>query len=144
MLNNNLNNLNLLILNNNLNNSHFPRENGSCLSMNYWTFKCKFENFSRKISQNTKISQCKLEKKLKELDSNLNSETNFNIQKYTKCDKDLELIYDRIAEGVKIRSKCQWYEEDEKSTKLFRNLKKKKKKRRSVKSLLKKLEVNGK
>ena len=34
--------------------------------------------FSRKISQNTKRSQCELEKKLKELESNLNSEANFN------------------------------------------------------------------
>ena len=29
-----------------------------------------------------------------------------------------------IAEGVKIRSKCQWYEEHEKSTKYFLNLEK--------------------
>ena len=61
--------------------------------------------FSRKISQNTKRSQCELEKKLKELESNLNSEANFN--EYTKCKKDLELIYERIAEGIKIRSKRQ-------------------------------------
>ena len=78
---------------------------------------------SRKISHNTKRSQCQLEKKLKELESNLNSEANFN--EYTKCKKDLELIYERIAEGVKIRSKCQWYEEGEKSTKFFLNLEKK-------------------
>ena len=76
--------------------------------------------FSRKISQNTKRSQCELEKKLKELESNLNSEANFN--EYTKCKKDLELIYERIAEGVRITSKCQWYEEGEKS---FLNLEKK-------------------
>ena len=79
--------------------------------------------FSRKISHNTKRSQCQLEKKLKELESNLNSEANFN--EYTKCKKDLELIYERIAEGVKIRSKYQWYEEGEKSTKFFLNLEKK-------------------
>ena len=47
--------------------------------------------FSRKISQNTKRSQCELEKKQKELESNLNSEVNFN--EYTKCKRDLELIY---------------------------------------------------
>ena len=39
--------------------------------------------------------------------------------------KDLELTYERIAEGVKIRSKCHWYEEGEKSTKVFLNLEKK-------------------
>ena len=59
---------------------------------------CKFEiTYSKKISQNTR-SQCELEKKLKELESNLNSEANFN--EYTKCKKDLELIYERIAGGV--------------------------------------------
>ena len=72
---------------------------------------------SKKISQNARKSQCELEKKLKELESNLSSEANFN--EYTKCKKDLELIYERIAEGVRIRSKCQWYEEGEKSTKFF-------------------------
>ena len=61
-------------------------------------------------------------KKLKEIESNLNSEANLN--EYTKCKKDLELTYQRIAEGVKIRSKCPWYEEGEKSTKFFLNLEK--------------------
>ena len=78
---------------------------------------------SKKVSQNARKSQCELEKKLKELESNLSSEANFN--EYTKCKKDLELIYERIAEGAKIRSKCRWYEEGEKSTKLFLNLKEK-------------------
>ena len=64
--------------------------------------------YPKKISQNAKRSECKLEK-LKELESNLNSEGNFN--EYTKCKNDLELIYERIPEGVKIRAKCQWYEE---------------------------------
>ena len=51
-------------------------------------------------------------KKLKELESNLNSKANFN--EYTKCKRGFEHIYERIAEGTKIRSKCQWYEEGEK------------------------------
>ena len=48
----------------------------------------------------------------KNLSLTLSSETNFN--EYTKCKKDLELIYKNIAESIKIRSKCQWYEEAEK------------------------------
>ena len=80
--------------------------------------------FSRKISQNTKRNQSELEKKLKELlESNLNSEAKFN--EYTKRKNYLELIYERIAEGAKFRSTCQWYEEGEKSTKFFLNLEKK-------------------
>ena len=55
--------------------------------------------------------------------------------------KDLELIYEKIAEGVKIRSKCQWCEEGGKSTKFFLNLQRK---LWSVKPLVRKLEVNGK
>ena len=48
--------------------------------------------------------------------------------------------YERTAEGVKIRSKCKWYEEGEKSTKFFLYFEKK----RSVKALVRKLEVSGK
>ena len=76
--------------------------------------------YSKKISQNTRRSQCELEKKVKELESN--SEVDFN--EYTKCKKDLELIYEGTAEGVKTRSKCQWYKEGEKSTTFFLNLEK--------------------
>ena len=75
--------------------------------------------YSKKFSQNSRRSQCKLEKKLKKFDSNLNSEANFD--EYTKCKKDLEIIYERISEGVKTKSKCQWYE-GEKPTKFFLNL----------------------
>ena len=50
-------------------------------------------------------------RKLKELELNL------CVNRYTKCKNDLELVYERIAEAVKIRSKFQWYNEGEKSTK---------------------------
>ena len=39
--------------------------------------------------------------------------------------KELESIYDHITEGIRIRSKCDWYEHGEKSTKFFLNLEKK-------------------
>ena len=58
----------------------------------------------------------RIRKKLKVLESNLNSKANYG---YRKCKKHLEFIYERIAEGVKIRSKYQWYEEGKKSTKFF-------------------------
>ena len=61
-------------------------------------------------------------KKLNRLESNLNSEVSFN--KYTKCKNDFELIYYKIADGVKIRIKCQWYKEGEKSNNFFLNLEK--------------------
>ena len=36
---------------------------------------------------------------------------------YTRCRK----IYDNVAEGIRIRSRCQLYEEREKSSKFFLN-----------------------
>ena len=39
--------------------------------------------------------------------------------------RDLELVYDGIAEGVKIRGKSQQYKEGEKSTETFLNLQEK-------------------
>ena len=48
-----------------------------------------------------------------------------NIEEYHKCKVDLDLIYDNIGEGVKIRSKCQWHEESKKWTKYSLNIKKK-------------------
>ena len=39
-----------------------------------------------------------------------------------KC--ELDEIYDKIAEGVRVRSRCQQYEEGEKSNKFFLNLEK--------------------
>ena len=56
----------------------------------------------------------------KTLEFNVNSEANFD--EYAKCKNDLELIYERIAEVVKIRSKWRSYEEGEKSAKFFLNL----------------------
>ena len=105
----------------------------------------------QQLSESEQTDQVKWEllkyeiRKFAIFESNLNSEANFN--EYTKCKKDLELIYERIAEGVKIRSKCQWYEEGEKSTKFFLNLEKKinkKIKSDPLKHFVRKLKVNGK
>ena len=38
---------------------------------------------------------------------------------HLRVKNDLELIYDHIAEGVRLRSKCDCYEQGEKSAKLF-------------------------
>ena len=36
-----------------------------------------------------------------------------------------ETIYDQIADGIRIKSRCEWYEDGEKSTKLILNPEKK-------------------
>ena len=48
-----------------------------------------------------------------------------NIKEYHQYKADLDEIYNNITEGVKNRSKCQWYEESKKSTKYFLNLEEK-------------------
>ena len=42
-----------------------------------------------------------------------------NLTNYDSVKNKLDEIYDHIAEGIRIRSKCDWYEHGEKSTKIF-------------------------
>ena len=61
-----------------------------------------------------------LENKMKTFEENLtNNESN---EEYLKCKRDLNYIYDQKIEGIKKRSKCNWYEDGEKSSKVFLNL----------------------
>ena len=50
---------------------------------------------------------------------------------------ELENFYNNIATGVKIRSKCDWYQYGEKSTKYFLNLEKQKAVNGTVKKIIK-------
>ena len=79
--------------------------------------------YSKVIVKEKRKKQHELESKLKILEKSLSCDK--NIEEYHKCKADLDEIYDNIAEGVKVRSRCQWYEENEKSTKYILNLKKK-------------------
>ena len=49
---------------------------------------------------------------------------NLKRQQYELLKCELDEIYDKTAEGVKARSRCQEYEEGEKSNKFFLNLEK--------------------
>ena len=64
-----------------------------------------------------------LESKLKELEGNLN--TGNKIQSSNIFKKKLDYIYDHIAGSIRIRSKYDWYEISEKSTKFSWLLRKK-------------------
>ena len=72
------------------------------------------------------------------LESNLNCD--INSVEYINYKNQLEEIYDDIAEGIKVRSKCQWYEEGEKSTRFFLNIEKTK----ATEGTVKKLDINNK
>ena len=54
----------------------------------------------------------------------------------------LNTIYSKKGNGIRIKSKCDWYENGEKSTKFFLNLKKSRSSQGVVRSILKnKIEV---
>ena len=66
-----------------------------------------------------------LEQKVKELESLISTEAEECIlQEYNKCKEDLEESYNYITEGIILRSKTDWYELGEKSTRCLRNLEK--------------------
>ena len=75
--------------------------------------------FSKAQAKKLKLERVLPEKKLKNLESNMN-----NHEEYNDCKTQLEQIYKIKANGIKIRSKYEWYEHGEKSSKFFLNLEK--------------------
>ena len=59
-----------------------------------------------------------------------------NIQSYNIYKKELDSIHDHIAEGIRIRSKCDCYEYGKKSTKFFLNLEKKRGNQNQIRKLI--------
>ena len=47
-----------------------------------------------------------------------------NLSKYNAFKNELDEIFDKITEDIRIRRKCDWYEHSKKSTKCFSNLEK--------------------
>ena len=91
-------------------------------------------SYSKKLAKERKENRTLLENKLNDLEGNLNMED--NIQSYNIYQKELDSIYDNIAEGITIRSKCDWYEHGEKSTKFFLNLGKKRGNQDQIRKLI--------
>ena len=75
--------------------------------------KCEIPKFTidytKCQTKERKNQQAYWESELKKLENNL--ESSDNLRKYESLKSDLELICDHIAETVKVRSKCDWYEE---------------------------------
>ena len=83
----------------------------------------KFTNdYTKSKAKERRKHHALLESEFEKLENNL--ESSENLRKYENLKSDLELIYDHIAEAVRLRSKCDWYEQGEKSTKFFLNLEK--------------------
>ena len=59
-----------------------------------------------------------------------------NLTKYDSVKNELDEIYDHIAEGIRIRSKCDWYEHGEKSPIFFLNVEKQRGSQNTIKKLV--------
>ena len=75
-----------------------------------------------------------MENQLKLLEKCLDEDD--NLSKYNAIKNELDAIYDHITEGIRIRSKCKWYEHSKKSTKFFLNLEKSRGAQNAIKKLI--------
>ena len=75
--------------------------------------------FSKQQTQNMKKEKMFLENKFKKQENNTNYIENL---KYIDFRNKLDKIYEQKINGIRIRSKCDWYEYSEKSSKFFLNL----------------------
>ena len=89
--------------------------------------------FSKNLAKSKRQNQTFLENRIKELEQNLIS--NESLEEYNKVKSELEQIYDKVVEGVKVRTKCDFFQFGEKSNKFFFNLEK----QRSANGILKKV-----
>ena len=74
-----------------------------------------------------------MEKKFKILETTPNFVDN---PEYTKTNEKLDEIYQEKTNGIKIRSKCDWYEHGEKSSKFFLNLEKSRAVQNQIRNIL--------
>ena len=98
-------------------------------------------HFSKGIARNKKIERTSLENKLKTPENSPNFVNNPEyIETYEKLDK----IYQEKTNGIRIRSKCNWYEHGEKSSKLFLNLEKSRAVQNQIRNvLIDNIEINN-
>ena len=95
---------------------------------------------AKQKAHDRKSKRLNLEKKVKSLELQISSESSEELlQEYHKCKNDLDTIYDYITEGIILRSKVNWYEHGEKSSRYFLNLEK----RNKARSFLKKVFISN-
>ena len=87
-----------------------------------------------------KQQRSNLEKTLKNIESSLNINSSFEIkEEYIKAKNELDKYYENETNGQIVRSRLQWVEDGERSTKYFLNLEKENKNKSTVHTLL----ING-
>ena len=79
-------------------------------------------NYTKQIAKEKREQRIKLENQLKIFEKNLDEDDNLSTYKNIK--NELDAIWNHIAEDIRIRSKCNWYEHSEKSIKFFMDLEK--------------------
>ena len=75
--------------------------------------------YTKHVAKEKRQQKINLENQLKKLKRHLNED---KLNKYHSVKNEFDLIYDHITEGIRIRSKCKWYEHGEKLTTCFLNL----------------------
>ena len=100
----------------------------------------KLEHFRSNFQRCKKIQKLKtllLEKQLNLLEC---TASYFDNSQYITCKSKLDQLYNEKTNSVRIRSKCDWYEYGEKSTRFFLNLEKIWAQQNNIRNILK----NGK
>ena len=90
-------------------------------------------HFSKDIGLNKKIEKMYLENKLKTLETRPDFIDN---PEYTETNEKLDKIYQEKINGIRIRSKCNWYEHGEKSSKFFLSLEKSRAVQNQIRNIL--------
>ena len=80
--------------------------------------------YSKQLAKTLREEKECLERKLKILEQNSESNLNNNPEHY-ECKTQLEDIYQIQVDGIRTRSKCMWYEFGEKLFKVFLKFRKK-------------------
>ena len=107
-----------------------------------WDYlKYRMRQFARRYSidkaRGRRENRKALEQKVKELESLISTGAEeCSLQECNKCKQDLEEIYNYITEDIILRSKTDWYELGENSTKYFLNLEKRNKAKSHVRMIL--------
>ena len=78
--------------------------------------------FSKNLNKELRKETQSLEEKVKRYESSVT--TYHKDLQYIEYKERLNTIHSKKVNGIKIRSKCDWYESEEKSTKFFLNLEK--------------------
>ena len=107
-----------------------------------WDYiKCRVRDasieYSIKKSKKFVAQEKNLNERLKILECKITTEPDIHsLDEYFLVKSELEFIYNKKAQGALVRSRCQWAEENEKSTKYFLSLEKRNYKVKHIKSLM--------